>query len=402
MDYKTLEKVYYTKGNVLKELESRLKNPCTYKTNLFINPIFKGKREVKEKFQLFYLPINEISLLQENIFSNSSEIKSLIQDLPKIARVWCIRNIMMNEIVKTNGIEGVYSTKKEIHNSMNSKKPDRFTGVVKKYQQIIENNIDKIETIEQIRKLYDDIFEEDILKNNENKLDGKYLRKERVTISDGFKNIHTGDSSEEQIIEHLNDLLIFMNTTDVNSLIKATITHYYFEYIHPFYDGNGRFGRLLFSMYLARKLDILTGLSVSYSIFNSKDRYYRLFADASNTKNCGEMTFFVLGVLKIIKAGQKSIVEMLKNKLMKITYIEEYIDSLDLQDKAKKLLYLYMQHSLFFDEFYLEDREISSILKMTRGKLNKLLDSLIEEGFVIKIKSSPSIHTLSEQLKEKL
>ena len=402
MDYKTLEKIYYTKGNVLKELELRLENPCTYKTNLFINPILKGKRELKDKFQLFYLPINEISLLQENIFSNSSKIKSLIQDLPKIARAWCIRNIMMNEIVKTNGIEGVYSTKKEIHNSMTSKKVNRFTGVIKKYQQIIENNIDKLENIEQIRKLYDDIFEEDILKNNENKLDGKYFRKERVTISDGFKSIHTGDNSEEQIIKHLNDLLTFMNTTNVNSLIKATITHYYFEYIHPFYDGNGRFGRLLFSMYLARKLDVLTGLSVSYSIFTSKAKYYKLFTDASSSKNCGEMTFFILGALGIIKDGQESIISMLKNKLMKIAYIEGYINNLDLQDKEKKLLYLYMQHSLFFDEFYLEDREISSIFKITRRRLNVLLNSLIEKGFIVKTKASPSIHTLSDQLKEKL
>lgn len=93
---------------------------------------------------------------------------------------------------------------------------------------------------------------------------GFFLEKIEYKISDSKNStIHTGDSSEEMILDHINNLIEFMNKNDLPSLIKGAIVHYYFEYIHPFYDGNGRFGRYLFSMYLARKIDIYTGLSLS-------------------------------------------------------------------------------------------------------------------------------------------
>lgn len=87
----------------------------------------------------------------------------------------------------------------------------RFSGIINKYIQIISGDIEKIDSVEQIRKMYDDIFAEDILKNPENKLDGKLFRKESIHISDGLKKIHTGDSSEELILKHLEDLVKFMN-----------------------------------------------------------------------------------------------------------------------------------------------------------------------------------------------
>lgn len=390
--YRNLEKLYFMKKDIKEELKSRLENPCALKTNLFINPVLKGRRELNSEFELFYLPIQDILLLEEEIFSNSKEIINLIYKLPEDAKNWCIRNIMINEIIKSNGIEGVYSTKKDIHNSINSRKPDRFTGVINKYKQIIENNIEKIESIQDIRKIYDDIFREDILKDSENQLDGKYFRKESVSISDGFNTIHSGDSSENEIIKHLKSLVDFMNYKKVNSLVKAAITHYYIEYIHPFYDGNGRFGRLLFSMYLARKLDILTGLSISYSIFSEKDRYYKLFRETSVPRNCGEMTFFILEIFKIIKKGQKSIIEMLNEKLLKLDYIASYIENLNLTKLERKTLSLYLEHGLFQEGIPLEDREMLKILNIGRTKLKTVLSTLVEKGFIVKVKSSPSIH----------
>ena len=83
---------------------------------------------------------------------------------------------MINEIIKTNKIEGVVSTKKDISESMNTKKA-RFSGIVNKYKEITEGNLEKINSVEEIRKIYDDIFKEDILKNPENELDGKLFRK---------------------------------------------------------------------------------------------------------------------------------------------------------------------------------------------------------------------------------
>lgn len=154
---------------------------------------------------------------------------------------------------------------------MSLEKNTRYSGIVNKYIQIIKNKIQNIDSPKQIREMYDEIFKEDILKNPINELDGVIFRKEGIHVSDNKNStIHTGDLSENMIIAHINDLIDFMNKKDLSCLVKGAIVHYYFEYIHPFYDGNGRFGRYLFSMYLARKIDIFTGLSLSYAIFENK------------------------------------------------------------------------------------------------------------------------------------
>ena len=180
-----------------------------------------------------------------------------------------------------------------------------------------------------------------------------------------MNNVHTGDSSEELIIKHLEDLIEFMNRKDVPFLIKASIVHYYFEYIHPFYDGNGRFGRFLFSMYLARKVDIFTGLSLSYSIFGDKNKYSNLFKETSSPRNKGELTFFVLGMLEFILNGQKSIIKMLKDKKLQLDYAEDYLNKLKKDKKLEKIeteaLFIYMQNYIFAKENPLTDDELSLI-----------------------------------------
>lgn len=86
------------------------------------------------------MPINDILMLQDEIIQNSKEILKLSGELPKIAQKYCIREIMINEITKSEGIEGVHTTKKDVYNSMNSTKIDRLSGIIKKYKQITEKN----------------------------------------------------------------------------------------------------------------------------------------------------------------------------------------------------------------------------------------------------------------------
>lgn len=400
--YDSLTKLYYKNFNTEEIYLQRINNICSYNTNLKIFPILRGERTTKNEFPLFYLSINELSLLQEKIFFNSKEILSLASLLPEIARKACIKDIMTNEINRTNGIEGVYSTKKEIYESMASTKTTRYSGIINKYIQIIDNNITNITSPEEIRKIYDDIFSEDILKNPENQLDGKLFRKNKINISNGIRNIHTGDTTEENIISHLNDLINFMNIKEIPSLIKASIVHYYFEYIHPFYDGNGRFGRLLFSMYLARKIDIFTGLSLSYAIFSDKKTYSDLFLETSNVKNYGEITFFIIGMLKFIIKGQESIIQMLKDKIEKLNFAFDYTAKQNnINDVEKTILIIYIQSYIFAKENPLTDKELLTYMNFKSIlTLKKHLINLTDKGLITQISNRPLRRTLSNNLKE--
>ena len=74
MAYQNLKTLYYKKYNIEEELNKRLENPCTLKTELVISPVIKGEKLPSEKYNLFYLPINNILFLEEQIFSNSKKV----------------------------------------------------------------------------------------------------------------------------------------------------------------------------------------------------------------------------------------------------------------------------------------------------------------------------------------
>ena len=76
----------------------------------------------------------------------------------------------------------------------------------------------------------------------------------------------------------------------------AIVSHFLFEYAHPFYDGNGRTGRYLLAVYLSRPLSTLTALSVSRSSAESRGAYYRAFREVEDSLNHGELTPLVLAV----------------------------------------------------------------------------------------------------------
>lgn len=403
-EYESLIKLYYKHFDTEKEYRARIENPCAYITNLEISPILRGERVKDKKFPLFYLSLVKLNLLQQKISYNSKEILDLSSSLPSTANMACIRDIMMNEINKSNGIEGVHSTKKELYESMNTEKSTRFYGIVNKYFQIIENNIESISSPEEIRKMYDEIFKEDILKNPENQLDGILFRKEGIHVSDSKNStIHTGDLSEEMIIEDIKTLIEFMNKDDIPSVIKGAIVHYYFEYIHPFYDGNGRFGRYLLSMYLARKIDTYTGLSLSYAIFEDKKKYSELFLNTSNVKNYGEITFFIEGMLEFIVKGQESIIKMLKEKILKLDYANFYTGKLeDIEGKQKNILYIYIQNYIFSKNNPLSDNELLTHVRDIKSliTLKRHLKKLTELGYITQISKKPVVRTISDKVKE--
>ena len=398
-NYLELSKLYYQKANIEEELNKRLENPCVYKTSLYISPILRGER-VSEEVELFFLPIKNVLMLQDEIIQNSRDILNLSNELPEVALNYCVREIMVNEIIKSNGIEGVHTTKKDVYDSMNSNKKYRFSGIIKKYKQITENKIEKINSAEEIRKIYDEVFSEEIMINPENQLDGKLFRKGLVYVTDSsMKNVHLGDSNEDLILKHIQNLIIFMNKKDINFLLKACITYYYFEYIHPFYDGNGRFGRLIFSMYLAKKLDVFTGLSLSYAIFSEKEKYSKLFLNTSNSKNFGEITFFLIGMLELIKKGQESIIKMLEDKIEKLNFSRNYLNNLNLSDLEKDIMFVYIQNHIFSNSD-LEDKELCKIINMSRPTLKNNIEQLIKKEYLTKISKKPITHVLSDKLQK--
>ena len=411
--YEKLIKLYYKKKNIEEEYIKRIENPATLITELKINPMKKGNNILDKEYSLFYVNLLELSLLQEKILQNSNKINYILNRLPTIAIKEIIMKILSNELYKTNKIEGIETVKSEIHSSLkddriSNKKSNKLDGIIKKYKDIMENNFEDTEHIDSLssfRKIYDEMFE-DFEKSGNYKLDGKYFRKDIVKVINGLGNtIHIGVNGEEAIEKNIESLIEFMNIKDIPFLVKASISHFFFEYIHPFYDGNGRFGRYLLSLYLARKLDNLTAFSVSYSISRNLDDYYKSFVEVEDVNNYGEITFFVENILKTIKNGQEMIIELLNDSVMRFKHSMEILDELtkELSEKENIILQIYLQNYLFNDFEELTNVELTSIIgDLTQQTINKYTQELEKKGYLVKIKQRPLTYSLSEKITEKI
>ena len=413
--YENLIKLYYKKQNIKEEYIKRIENPSTFITDLKINPIKRGNKIFEKEYNLFYVNLLEHTLLQEKIMENSEKIISLSNPnkFSQIAIKEIINKILSNELDKTNKIEGIETIKSEIYSSLkddkkSSKKNNKLEGIIKKYKDIMEKNFkdaQHIDSLSSFRKIYDEMFE-DFEKSGNYKLDGKYFRKDTVKVINGLGNtIHIGINGEEAIEKNMENLIQFMNRKDIPFLVKASISHFFFEYIHPFYDGNGRFGRYLLSLYLARKLDILTAFSLSYSISKNLDDYYKSFIEVEDVNNYGEITFFVENILKTIKSGQEMIIELLNDSIMRFKHSMEILNEItkDLSEKENIILQIYLQNYLFNDFEEITNIELTDIINdSTQQTINKYTQELEKKGYLLKIKQRPLTYTLAEKITDKL
>ena len=413
--YENLIKLYYKKKNIEDEYIKRIENSSTFITDLKINPIKRGNKIFEKEYNLFYVNLMEHTLLQQEIFENSNKILSLSDpnEFPLIAIKEIVNKILSNELYKTNKIEGIESSKSQIYSSLkengkSNKKANKLEGIIKKYKDIMEKNFKDTQHIDKLasfRKIYGEMFE-DFEKSGNYKLDGKYFRKDTVKIINSVgKTIHIGIDGEEAIEKNIEDLIQFMNRKDIPFLVKASISHFFFEYIHPFYDGNGRFGRYLLSSYLARKLDILTAFSLSYSISKNLDDYYKSFVEVEDVNNYGEITFFVENILKTIKSGQEMIIELLNDSIIRFNHSMEILNELtkDLSEKENIMLQIYLQNYLFNDYGEITNIELTDIIGgSTQQTINKYTEELEKKGYLIKIKQRPLTYTLSNKITDKL
>ncbi|WP_338966308.1 Fic family protein [Fusobacterium nucleatum] len=413
--YENLIKLYYKKKNIEDEYIKRIENPSTFITDLKINPIKRGNKIFEKEYNLFYVNLMEHTLLQQEIFENSNKILSLSDpnEFPLIAIKEIVNKILSNELYKTNKIEGIESSKSQIYSSLkengkSNKKANKLEGIIKKYKDIMEKNFKDTQHIDKLasfRKIYGEMFE-DFEKSGNYKLDGKYFRKDTVKIINSVgKTIHIGIDGEEAIEKNMEDLIQFMNRKDIPFLVKASISHFFFEYIHPFYDGNGRFGRYLLSSYLARKLDILTAFSLSYSISKNLDDYYKSFVEVEDVNNYGEITFFVENILKTIKNGQEMIIELLNDSIIRFNHSMEILNEIskNLSEKENIMLQIYLQNYLFNDFEEITNVELSYIIgDLTQQTINKYTEELEKKGYLIKIKQRPLTYTLSNKITDKI
>lgn len=403
MTYKLLKVDFYkNRDSFEKKYQERLNFDSTLQTKLFIHPFDKEERKTKETYELFYVPLLQHSVLQEKIMKNSQEIMRYIHKLPKIVQKNIFFYQLIEEIQSTNEIEGVKSSRKDISkvlHKLNANSTERFQGIVNMYKGIVTDKMLKIETLGQFREIYDELFKADI--QEEDYPDGLLFRKSVVYISDKDKVVHQGSSNEESIIADLEKLILFMNQSVLPSLLKCCISHYYFEYIHPFYDGNGRMGRFLMSNYLSRKLDPLTGLTVSNAVIHNKRKYEKAFSEVTNPRNRGEVTLFVQTMYEFILLGQTEILEELRTWTNQLKRATQWLQHSELPEDECSVLFLLIQAHMFRNGTEsVSIKEIQENQNWSYGKVKRITETLEKQAYIQVQGKKPKTYRITQQFEE--
>ena len=302
----------------------------SYLTDLTIKPFRKGQVMNQEE-SLFFVNIPPLMQLYEKVLMGSGEIQRYISKLPSFAVEPYFQKLIVNEAQSNNEIEGIRSTKEELSNVLEHIKESkttskkRFIGMMKIYKYI--DQLEPFTKVEDFRKLYDDLVADEIPKDKHP--DGQYFRAKSVSITDGARITHRGIEPETKIIEKLTEIIRLLENPSIPDLYKYLIAHYYYEYIHPFYDGNGRTGRLLVCSYVSKKLERFSAITLSYSINNDKPKYYKALENIADPLNKGDMTFYLIDMLELLSAGQEALLDDLQVVLAKSQRIKQYIEHID-------------------------------------------------------------------------
>lgn len=199
----------------------------------------------------------------------------------------------------------------------------------------------------------DEILLEDVINEEEkDKPDGVIFRNGPVEVKSSVKTIYKGINGEINIIDMLDKSLIIPNNEDIHFLIKIAVFHYLFEYIHPFYNGNGRMGRFLASSYLSNYLNILCALQFSIACINNNKKYYDSFTLTNDIRNKADLTVFIINFLEIYLSGLEESKEQIESTINTYHYMMKKICN-HIDSKYKSFVDLILQVTLFdVDGFY--------------------------------------------------
>jgi Fic family protein len=295
-----------------------------------------------------------------------AELKGMVNILPN-------PNILLNaailkEASASSEIENVITTQDKLYTALsaNGVQIDSATKEVLRYREALlygmtfikKNGFLTINAIIEIQRRLED--------NNAGlrKLPGTALRSSKTG-----KVVYTPPDNIDDILRLLGNFEKYINERDeVPYLIKMAVQHYQFESIHPFYDGNGRTGRIINILYL-----IMSGLIekpvvyLSGYVIENKAEYYNLLQEVRTKNNWEGWVLYILkGVEFASRMALRQVISI--NKLLEKT-----------KDKVQKRLpkmYSIELVELLFEQPYCKSEFLENRLSISRITAAKYLKEL--------------------------
>lgn len=333
----------------------------------------------RKKMNLEMLPYKNINLKTNKILEQLTlssralaELKGYANTIPNMHIL--INAVTINEAKDSSAIENIVTTHDDIYKVLtesgykeeNAKEVvDYRNAIWLGYEQIKKDGYINTNTIIKIQGT--------IEHNNAGirKLPGTEL-KNSITR----ETIYTPPQNEEEIRIYLKNLEDFINNNEdgVDPLIKVCLIHYQFESIHPFYDGNGRTGRILNILCLVlNKLIDSPILYLSKYINKTKQEYYKLFKEVRDNNNFEDWILYILKGIEITSKETIELIEKIQAEMK--NYKEEF------RSKLPKIYSKELLESLFY-EVYTKISYIEKACDVTRITATSYLNQLEEIGLL--------------------
>ena len=318
-----------------------------------------------------------------------AELKGFVSSIPN-------ENILINtlglqEAKDSSAIENIITTHDDIFKaelnfdgfkSLNAKEVQNYIAALKKGFSLISKK--KILTNNDIIQI-----QSALEKNNAGfrKVPGTALK--NATTGEV---VYTPPQDYDTILDLMTNLEQFVNDeamSDLDPLVKMGIIHYQFESIHPFYDGNGRTGRIINVLYLVMNdlLD-LPILYLSRYIIENKGQYYKLLQEVRETNNWENWILYMLDAIEQISKETIVLIGKIKELIFEYKNI--------LRDNYK----FYSQDLLnnLFKHPYTKIEFIEVDLGVSRITASKYLNQLAKDGLLKKERLGTGNYYVNERL----
>lgn len=200
------------------------------------------------------------------------------------------QDAVVDEAVYSSVIEGAFTSREQAVDFIRQNKQPR-----NKSEQMVKNNYDALTYV--LEHLEDEISEETILQiaqivtRSAAEVQVNGYRDGAVYVT-GREGVVYTPPQADAVPEMMRSLVEFIQKSELHPLLKACIAHFYFVYIHPFGDGNGRTARALsYMMLLQFGYDFFRYFSISGIVAEERGKYYRSMRNVEDSD--GDMTYFI-------------------------------------------------------------------------------------------------------------
>ncbi|MGC9341548.1 MAG: Fic family protein [Bacteroidales bacterium] len=320
-----------------------------------------------------------------------AELKGIAATIPNQGIL--INTLGLQEAKDSSAIENIITTHDDLYKSglnidavksLSAKEVQNYIRALKTgFELVSETGLLTNKTILKVQEILED-----------NKAEFRTLPGTALKSSDSGKTIYTPPQDIEIINRLMSNLDRFINDSnisDLDPLVKMAVIHFQFESIHPFYDGNGRTGRIINILFLIlQNLQNLPVLYLSSYMIRTKPEYYRLLQYVRQTNNWEEWNLYMI---KGIEQTAIETIELIKDiKELMLNFKKRLRDGYKFY--SQDLLNNLFKHPYTKIEFIVNDLSVSRIT--AANYLNKLA----EDGLLRKEKLGTGNYYINEQLFE--